>query len=296
MRAGALVLCAAAAAAASMGLAQAQQPPPESAPAAATSPAAAPPAAAAPAAAEATTSAPSDQRLVLSGNGSTLSQNHGGGGGSATWLASSGGNVLGLGVEYQEIANAHWTDGVFNGALALGQIVPRATLYVDAHEGSGDIGARAFHYTVADGGVIGTLTQWLSVQLEERYIDIDTSHGNLPKLGITLRLAHSLLASVSYAHSFGGNLESKLTSVRLDYVGRTFNALAGGAWGPASPVVLNFITGVIAPGPPLQEEYVGIGKSFGRTDWLLLADYQDVEGFKRKTLTLNFTLHLGRQR
>jgi hypothetical protein len=293
MRAGVLVLCAVAAATACAGLAQAQQPP------AATQPATPAPSAAgeqtpaaAPASAPATAS---DERLVLSGNGATLSQDHGGGGGSATWLASRGGNVLGLGVEYQEIANSHWTDGVFSGALAVGQIVPRATLYVDAHEGSGDVGTHPFHYTVADGGVIGTLTQWLSVQLEERYIDIDTSHGSLPKLGITLRLAPALLASVSYAHSFGGNLETKLTSVRFDYVGKSFNALAGGAWGPVSPVVINLITHVIAPGPPLQEEYVGVGKSFGRTDWLLLADYQDVEGFKRKTLTLNFTLHLGRQ-
>jgi hypothetical protein len=278
MRAGALVLCAALATAASTGLAQAEEPPPESAPSAG---------------APAPTS---DERLVLSGNGATLSQDHGGGGGSVTWLAGSGGNVLGLGVEYQEVANSHWTDGVFSGALALGQIVPRATVYVDAHEGAGDVGPHAFHYTVADGGVIGTLTQWLSVQLEERYIDIDTSHGNLPKVGITLRLAPTLLASVSYAHSFGGNLETKLTSVRLDYVGRSFNALAGVAWGPVSPVVINLITHVIAPGPPLQEEYVGIGKTFGRTDWQLLADYQDIEGFKRKTLTLNCTLHLGRQR
>jgi hypothetical protein len=236
-----------------------------------------------------------DQRLVVSGNGEWLSQDHGGGGGSVSWLGSSGGDVLGLGVEYQEIANSHWTDGVFDGALALGQIVPRATLYADARDGAGDIGEHAFHYTVVDGGVIGTLTRLLSVQLEERYIDIDTSHGNLPKVGVSLRLGSALLASVSYAYSFGGNLDTRLTSVRLDYVGRRFTWLVGGAWGPVSPVVINLITRTIGPGPPLQEEFAGIGKTFGRTEWQLLGDYQDIEGFKRKTITLTCTVHLGKR-
>jgi hypothetical protein len=52
---------------------------------------------------------------------------------------------------------------------------------------------------------------------------------------------------------------------------------------------------VIGPGPPLQEEYVGVGKTFGRTDWQLVGDYQDIEGFKRKTVTLNCTVHLSRR-
>ena len=302
MRAGAL-LCAALVAAGN-GWAQAQQAPdtgpstaaPAAAPASAAGPSTPAPTAAAEQAPAAAPVPATDERLVLSGNGATLSQDHGGGGGSVTWLASNGGNVLGLGAEYQAIANSHWTDGVFSGALALGQIVPRATLYADAHNGAGDVGTHPFHYAVDDGGVIGTLTQWLSVQLEERYIDIDRSHGNLPKLGITLRVSPRLLASVSYAYSFGGDLETKLTSVRLDYVSRSFTAFAGGAWGPVSPVVINLITRVIAPGPPLQEEYVGVGRSFGRTDWQVLGDYQDVHGFKRETFTLNCTVHLGRQR
>jgi hypothetical protein len=289
MRAGALILGVTLAAGAA-GLARAQQ----SAPSAA-SPAAAEPAA--PASSATGGPAPtSDQRLVFSGNGDVLSQDHGGGGGSVTWLDSRGGDVLGLGVEYQEIANAHWTDGVFDGALAVAQqtALP-TTLYADLHQGSGDISEHGFNYTVADGGAITTLTPWLSAQLEERYIDIDTSHGSLPKLGVSLRLAPTLLASVSYAYAFGGNLDTRMVAVRLDYVGKSFNWVAGGAWGPVSPVVINLITHQIAPGPPLQEEYVGIGKSFGRTDWLLLGDFQDLAGFKRETVTLNCTLHLGKR-
>ena len=51
-----------------------------------------------------------------------------------------------------------------------------------------------------------------SVQLEARQIDIDTTHGNLPKLGLTYLWTPRLLTNVSYAHSVGGNLGTELTS------------------------------------------------------------------------------------
>ena len=46
--------------------------------------------------------------------------------------------------------------------------------------------------------------------------------------------------------------------------------------------------------PRLREGYVGITKSFTRTDWSLLADYLQVAGQKRITLTVVCTLHAGR--
>jgi hypothetical protein len=236
-----------------------------------------------------------EDRLVVSGNGAFLSQDHGGGGGSLNWLTSdAAGDVGGIGAEYQSIANSHWVNGVLNGAWVLGQSTPKATLYGEAHLGGGDIGAQSFHYTVADGGVVATLNTVLSLQLEERYIDIDTSHGNLPKLGVSLRVTPALLASVSYAYSFGGNLGTKLWTGRLDYVGQHFNWLAGVAYGPVAPSVLNLVGQVLQPGPTLREGFAGIGKRFGMTEWQLLGDYQDLAGFKRTTITLTCTVHLGR--
>ena len=235
-----------------------------------------------------------DERLVLSGQGSTLSGDHGGGGGSVTWLRNVGtGGVIGAGAEYETIANAHWTLGALTGAMTFGQATPRTSLYGESHEGAGDIGKHAFHYSVVVGGVIGTLTSWLSVQLEERRIDIDKSHGNLPRLGLSFRVSQQLLASVSYAQSFGGNLGSKLGTARLDYVGKRFSWLAGAAYGPVAPAVLNLLTQVVSPGGRLKEGFAGVGRSLGRTDWQLLGDYQDLAGTKRTTITLTCTVHLG---
>ena len=238
--------------------------------------------------------AAAEDRLVFSANGSTLTGDHGGGGAAATWLRQfDSGSLIGLGAEYETIYNSHWTLGNFNGALALSPGGVKTSLYAEAHLGAGDTAGEPFHYTNVAAGFISALTPWLSVQLEERYIDIEPSRGNLPKLGLSFRLAPALLASVSYAQSFGGNLDTKLGTARLDYSGTQFSWLVGGAYGPVAPRVLNLIGQTVGPAKTLKEGFVGAGRSFGRTDWQLIADYQDLEGFKRTTITLNCTLHLG---
>jgi hypothetical protein len=270
MRAGAITLCLAVGVI-SCRVATAQQPPP--------------PAAAAAAAV--------DERLVLSTDGSTLSGGSGGGGGSVTWLRNlTADAVFGAGAEYQQIANSHWALGAVSGSLALGQGQARPHVYLEVHEGSGDIGTHAFHYSLAAAGLLGTFTPRLSVQLEERRIDIDTSHGNLPKLGLSFRVTPQLLASASYAYSLGGNLGTKLTTVRVDYSGKSLSAMAGAVWGSAAPAVFGLLGQVVRPGPTLTEGFAGIGKPVGRTDWLLVGDYQDVGGIKRTSVTLACTVHL----
>jgi hypothetical protein len=234
-----------------------------------------------------------DERLVLSTDGSRLSGGSGGGGGSVTWLRNlTADAVIGAGAEYQQIANSHWAAGVVSGSLAVGQGQAKPHVYLDVHEGSGDIGTHAFHYSLAVAGVLATFTPRLSAQLEERRIDIDTSHGNLPKVGLSFQATPQLLASVSYAYSLGGNLGAKLTTMRLDYSANSLSAIAGVVWGPAAPAVFDLIGQVVRSGPSLKEGFVGIGKPVGRTNWLLVGDYQDVGGTKRTTITLACTVHL----
>jgi len=251
-----------------------------------------PPIAATPSAAS--TAAYYDPRLVFSGNGETFSNDHGGGGGSLNFLSNFGtGNYLGLGAEYQNIAGSHWTLGDFSGGYSFGPGTPRLILYGEGHVGAGDLGIEAFHYTALAGGVIATLNSWLSTQLEERYLDIDKSHGNLPKLAILLRPTLQLLATLSYAQSIGGNLGTKFGTARLDYVSPHFSLLGGVAYGPTAPVVFGILGQVLVPAAILREGFVGVGKTFGRTDWQLIGDFQSIEGLRRTTITLNCTLHLA---
>jgi hypothetical protein len=231
------------------------------------------------------------QRLLFSADGGTLTGDHGAGGGSATWLANfAGGEVLGLGLEYQSVADSHWTLGNFNGSVGLGH---GTTLYAEAHEGSGQNAGESFRYTNLAGGFISKITAWMSVQLEERYLDIDKDYGHLPKVGLNLHLSKPLLLSLSYAHSFGGNLGTKLGTARLDYYGPGFNWLVGGAYGPVAPAVVNLVGQVLAPAETLREGFIGVGKTFGRTDWQLIGDYQDLPSLRRTTITLNCTWHIA---
>jgi len=240
-----------------------------------------------------TPAAVADQRLVFSTNGSRLTGGIGGGGGSATWVGGLGnGTVIGAGAEYQTISNSHWTLGSFSGAVRPGL---RTHLYLEGREGAGDLGDRAFHYSLVVAGLLEQLTSQLSVQLEERRIDIDTSHGNLPKLGLSFQVTPQLLASVSYAFSLGGNLGTHLATGRIDYTGHSFSAIAAISGGPVAPAVLNLNGLVVAPSPQLREGFVGVGKPLGRTDWLLIGDYQDVGGTRRISLSLTCTVHLHAQ-
>jgi hypothetical protein len=239
-------------------------------------------------------SAAAEDRLVFSASGATLTGDHGGGGAAATWLRQfDSGSLIGLGAEYETIYNSHWTLGNFNGVLALGPSAPKTSLYAEAHVGSGETGGEPFKYTNIAGGVIAVPASWLSVQLEERYIDIQPSRGHLPKLGLGFHLSAAWLASVSYAQSFGGNLDTKLGTARIDYAGPHFSWLLGAAYGPVAPRVLNLIGPTVGPAKTLKEGFIGAGKTFGPTDWQLIGDYQNLEGFKRTTITLNCTLHLG---
>ena len=247
-----------------------------------------------PPSASATPAAAGDERLVFSTNGSQLTGGSGAGGASGSFVGNLGnGAVIGAGAEYQQVSSAHWTAGDLSGSVAPGL---RTHLYAEAHEGAGDIGtAHAFHYSLLLGGLLEQLTSRMSVQLEERRIDIDTSHGNLPKAGVSYQFTPRLLGSASYAVSAGGNLGTHLGTARLDYTGSGFNALVGIAAGPVAPAVVDLLGHVVAPSPKLHEGFLGIGMPLGRTDWLLIGDYQDVGGTKRVGLSLTCTVHLHPQ-
>ncbi len=233
------------------------------------------------------------ERLVFSGNGSTLSAGGGGGGGSGTWLHSFGADtVLGAGAEYQQIADAHWSAGTLSGSVGLGHGQAKPRVYADVHEGAGNIGAHAFHYSLVTAGVLATLTPRMSVQIEERRIDIDTSHGHLPKVGVTLRATPQLSATASYARSAGGNLGTRLATLRLDYGGSRVNGMAGVVWGPAAPAVYDVFSQNVTPGASLTEGFAGIGKTVGRATWLAVADYQSVAGTSRTTIALTYAFTL----
>ena len=235
-----------------------------------------------------------DDRIALSANGSTLPGTNGGGGASAAWLHNFDADTLaGVAVEHQVISIAHWTFGSVNGSLARELGGARYSFYGEAHEGAGDDGPHAFKYSIVAAGVVGTYLHRLSVQLEDRQFEVEKTHGNLPKLGLSYLWNPRILTAVSYAYSVSGNLGTHLTSARIDMYGSPVNFQAGVAFGQVAPSVIGLE--IVLPGKSLKEGYVGMTKTLphGRGDLTLVVDYQDLSGSNRVAVTLVYIFHIG---
>lgn len=245
------------------------------------------------AAAPAPPAGPSTDNIVISGNGSTLTDATGGGGGSLTWLHDFSSGVLGVGGEYQRLANAHWEFGSLSGSVSTGNTSAKWTFSADAHVGKGDIGQQPFDYDVEGAGVSGAFGGKLILQLEDRQYDVYTTHGNMPKAGLGVLWNPHWQTTVSYARSITGNLGTEIETLRLDHYGHELNWLLGAASGHVAPPVVNLYTGLAGPAPRYREGYLGLSKSFTRSDWSILGDYLKVANEKRITLTIVCTLHVG---
>lgn len=235
-----------------------------------------------------------DDRIALSADGSTLSHTDGGGGGSVAWLHNFDADTLfGVAVEHQGLSAAHWTFGSVNGALTFGPESQRYSAYAEAHEGAGDDGPHPFHYSIEAVGLSGSYFRRLTATLEDKRIDVESTHGNLPKVGISYLWNAHLQTSVSYSYSVSGNLGTRLPGIRVDAYGPNINYLAGAAYGPASAAVLGI--DLTVPVRRLKEAYAGLSKPLPhlRSAIQLIADYQDLSGSKRTTITLNYIVHVG---
>jgi hypothetical protein len=234
-------------------------------------------------------------RLTLSGSGARLLDiEEDGAGGSLNYLHYFTPDVIfGLGGEYQTIADSEWSFGSLRGVVSHGEPQSRFNINAEVNYGDGDENGRKFDYLVAVLGMSQNFGGKFSVQLENRHIDIDTSQGNLPKLGLTYLLTPRLAANVSYADSVGGNLGTQLTTVRLDHYGTHVNFLIGAASGEADPSVVNLQPGLTLPSQDLKQGFLGIGKTFSGAEITLLGDYLELGESEKVTITLSFTAFLG---
>jgi len=245
-----------------------------------------------------TAPAHADDELILSGNGATLTGTNGGEGGSLDYLHSVTHAVIGVGGEYQRLATSSWEFGSLTGALRGASGDANWSVSGEVDHGAGDteeaVGTHDFGYAVEALGASGTFFKQVTLQLETRQFDIDTTHGNLPKVGLGYLWARTWMTTVSYARSVSGNLGTELATLRIDRFGRVVNLVAGAAGGHVAPPIVNIQTGALGPAPQYREGYVGFTREFPRVDVGLLGDYLTLSGTRRVTLTLTFTVHLDR--
>lgn len=234
-------------------------------------------------------------KLTLSGSASSfVDTDDDGGGGSLSYLHYFTPDFLaGLGVDHTFVEEAKLTYGSIRGVWGHGDPGSRFTLFGEYYNGDGDDDGRKFDYEVAVLGISQAITSKFSIQLETRDIDIDTTNGNLPKLGLTYVWSPRFVTNISYAESVSGNLGTELYSARFDYYGKHVNLLLGGSTGKANPAVLVLQPGVVLPPSYSNEGFLGIGKTFKRGEVTLVGDYLEVSGAEKVTVTLSFTAFLG---
>jgi hypothetical protein len=157
--------------------------------------------------AAAVASSTSSDRISLTGNGSTLTGTNGGEGGSVGWLHNFDANtLLALEAEHQRLGVAHWSFGSLSGATSSDLGNGRYTFSGEAHEGAGEDGPHSLQYRIEALQVTGTYFHRLSVQLEARRIDVETLHGNLPKITVSYLWTPHWATSFARSDSAGGNL------------------------------------------------------------------------------------------
>lgn len=234
-------------------------------------------------------------KLTLTGSGSRLMDiEEDGAGGSLNYLHYfTPAVIVGLGGEYQTIADSKWSFGSLRGALSSGEPQSRFHIVAEVNYGDGDESGRKFDYLVGVLGFSRSFGSKFSMQLEGRQIEIDTTHGNLPKLGLTYYWTPRFSTNVSYADSVGGNLGTELTSARLDHYGKHVNFMIGGATGRADPSVVNLQPGLTLPSQDLNQGFIGLGKAFSGGEIQLVGDYLKLGESEKVTVTLSFTAYLG---
>lgn len=234
-------------------------------------------------------------KLSLSGSASSfVDTDDDGGGGSLSYLHYFTPNFLaGFGVDHTFVEEAKLTYGSVRAAWGRGEPAHRFTVIGEYYDGEGDDDGRKFDYQVGVLGISQGITSKFSVQLESRQIDIDTTHGNLPKLGLTYVWSPKFVTNIAYAESVSGNLGTELTSARFDYYGKHVNVMLGGATGKANPAVLVLQPGVVLPPSYSNEYFLGIAKPFKRAEVQLLGDLLEVAGSEKITVTLSFIAYLG---
>jgi hypothetical protein len=231
-------------------------------------------------------------RLALMVSGHRLTNTDGGWGASALWLHNfNADTILGLGGEHQSLGDADWNFGRLSFNRGLGEAYARTNLYFEANVGSGEDRTHSYDYSILTAGVYQNLSRQLTLQLEDKQIDVDTAQGNLPKVGLSYLWTPRVSTSIGYAHSVSGSLDTRLATARIDGYTKTMNVFAGLANGQAAPIVINLPPGTPVPGFILHEYYVGVGRAFSRADTTLVLDFARLGDSNHWTLSFNTTLH-----
>jgi hypothetical protein len=173
--------------------------------------------------------------------------------GAIEWLhAQSTTRSLNLGVVSFSLGDDAWTYGRAGAMWRVARTIVHSQIDV----GAGREGPEHFRYLAARG----TVTQQMAggrvaLEVQDQYVDIHETSGNILKVGLTLVPARPLAVTAAIHSSTGGDLDVRSMSVRIDGQGRAATVFGGLSVGQSRPELV----GLPGSGPPqaTHEIYVG---------------------------------------
>jgi hypothetical protein len=159
------------------------------------------------------------------------------------------------GLSHYRFGDTYWTFATAGVTSRRGRTILQAEANFGPGRSTGD-----FLYKIARVSITRQISsRRVFLELEDRYIDVDTQEGNLVRGGVSWVPRNDLLLSASQHVSTGGDLGARFTSARADWERDGIRWSGGAAAGVSDPVlfqqidfrsrvsITEFFAGVSAP-------------------------------------------------
>ena len=208
-----------------------------------------------------------------------------GGTGSIEWVHTSSRNAFNAGLISSSIGETSWTYGR---AGAMRRPFERTTVQGQADVGVGHERQRKYGYRAAQGSIAYELVDnRLALEFQDRYIDVDSSSGNIVKLGLTVLPVRPLSVAAALHASTNGNVDARSASLKVEahFGGRA--VIGGMSAGRSQPVLLG-LSANAAVAQTLREAFGGVTVPVKRVRVTLLVDSLELGPTRRRSLIMTW--------
>lgn len=218
-----------------------------------------------------------------------LSSGEDGSGVAVDWVAKLGrGPTLVLGGERSELDDSRWAFARAGVASAFGE---RTHFGVDLRLGRGTRAGEDFDYLLAEATWTRRLIgRKLYLELQNRYVDVDLSRGNLVQATAIWLPTSRLTARFSRASSTSGNLDAGYFIGQVEARAGRWRWLAGLASGRNRPPSLLTVGG---PEGDFDQRFAAVTLPLGELAAMVAFDDLELETVRRRSWTLVLRHSLG---
>jgi hypothetical protein len=186
---------------------------------------------------------PSTDTLFLGGQFLDLSSGPTGSAGSVEWLhAFSSERSLNAGVSSFSVAGTRWTYGRVGGTVKRAAS-SRATVHAEGELGSGTEQRQGFGYRTFRGSFgYEAVRRRLILEVEDQYVDVHDTAGNVVKLGFTMLPSSSVVICAALHGTTSGSVDTRTLMIRAGYELHGASIFAGLSAGRSRPALVNLGT------------------------------------------------------